>query len=128
MKEFSTSDANETEDRGKTAEVNLFQSSDRPIVRKNSMKKIRISKSFDSFRKLRQNRVYYVDKTMLLQEYLVDNFKEGVLFARPRRFGKTLPAWTVCRFRERKAFLREDLFFRLVLPGQYDGSVAEKRF
>ena len=51
---------------------------------------INISESYDSFRELRQNNAYYVDKSLFLKQYLSDNFKKAVLFARPRRFGKTL--------------------------------------
>ncbi|MDO4804707.1 MAG: AAA family ATPase, partial [Lachnospiraceae bacterium] len=59
--------------------------------------KIMIGESEDSFRKLRENGFYYVDKTLLLKEYLTENFKSAVLFARPRRFGKTL---TMTMFRD----------------------------
>ena len=59
--------------------------------------KIKIDESFDSFRSLRENGMYYIDKTMMLKEYLVDRFKSAVLFARPRRFGKTL---TMTMFRD----------------------------
>ena len=52
--------------------------------------KIKIDGSFDSFRQLRENGCYYVDKTEMLQEYLEERFKKAVLFTRPRRFGKTL--------------------------------------
>ncbi len=59
--------------------------------------KINISTSSDSFRKLRNNHGCYVDKTDLLKEFLEDHFQEAVLFARPRRFGKTL---TMTMFRD----------------------------
>ena len=52
--------------------------------------KITINESIDSFRMLRESGAYYVDKTLLLKEYLADRFKSCVLFARPRRFGKTM--------------------------------------
>lgn len=58
---------------------------------------IKTGESYDSFRSLRMNGSYYVDKTILLKEYLVNNFKSAVLFARPRRFGKTL---TMTMFRD----------------------------
>ena len=51
---------------------------------------IRIVTSYDSFRELRESGCYYVDKTGMLGEFLVDRFEKCVLFARPRRFGKTL--------------------------------------
>ena len=56
-----------------------------------------INKSCDSFRKLRETNSYYVDKTMLLEEYLSTPSDEAVLFSRPRRFGKTL---TMTMFKE----------------------------
>ena len=52
--------------------------------------RLQIIETLDSFRQLRENHAYYVDKTQVLKEYLVDNFKTAVLFARPRRFGKTM--------------------------------------
>ena len=52
--------------------------------------KITINESLDDFRVLRESGAYYVDKTLLLKEYLADRFKSCVLFARPRRFGKTM--------------------------------------
>lgn len=59
--------------------------------------KISIDESCDSFRRIREGGFYYVDKTMMLKEYLADNFKSAVLFARPRRFGKTM---TMTMFRD----------------------------
>ncbi|SFO21551.1 Predicted AAA-ATPase [Pseudobutyrivibrio sp. UC1225] len=56
-----------------------------------------IKSSYDSFRELRENKAYYIDKTEMLKEYLVDKFDKAVLFARPRRFGKTL---TMTMFRD----------------------------
>ena len=41
--------------------------------------KIRIRVSYDSFRDLRENQVYYVDKTEMIQEYLIDKFDKAVL-------------------------------------------------
>lgn len=43
----------------------------------------------DGFEKLRTNDFYYVDKTLFIKE-LLQNWGEGNLFTRPRRFGKTL--------------------------------------
>ena len=58
---------------------------------------INIKASYDSFRELRENNSYYVDKTDILEEYLIKKFDKAVLFARPRRFGKTL---TMTMFRD----------------------------
>ncbi len=43
----------------------------------------------DDFRKLRESHFYYVDKTRLIEQLLL-NWSEVTLFTRPRRFGKTL--------------------------------------
>ncbi|MBR1707801.1 MAG: AAA family ATPase [Clostridia bacterium] len=58
---------------------------------------IRIQSSEDDFRMLRKSGAYYVDKTDLIAEYLDQHFERAVLFARPRRFGKTL---TMTMFRD----------------------------
>ena len=58
---------------------------------------MKIGESFDSFRMLRESKAYYVDKTEMIREFLSDRFKSNVLFARPRRFGKTL---TMTMFRD----------------------------
>ena len=46
---------------------------------------------------MRENESYYVDKTAVIEEYLVKHFEKAVLFTRPRRFGKTL---TMTMFRD----------------------------
>lgn len=43
----------------------------------------------DDFRKLRENNAYYVDKTLMIKEF-IEMQDEVALIARPRRFGKTL--------------------------------------
>ncbi len=43
-----------------------------------------------SFAELRENDMYYVDKTLLIKDILAGNPRGVYLFARPRRFGKTL--------------------------------------
>ena len=43
----------------------------------------------DDFRKLRESHFYYVDKTRLIEQLLL-NWSEVTLFTRPRCFGKTL--------------------------------------
>lgn len=58
---------------------------------------VRISESFDSFRRLRESGSYYADKTDMIRQYLTESFKSAVLFARPRRFGKSL---TMTMFRD----------------------------
>ena len=58
---------------------------------------INIRASYDSFRELRESHAYYVDKTEVIEEYLIRRFDKAVMFARPRRFGKTL---TMTMFRD----------------------------
>ena len=58
---------------------------------------IQIQTSNDTFRGLREENSYYVDKTEMIYEYLNKKFEKAVLFARPRRFGKTL---TMTMFRD----------------------------
>ncbi len=53
------------------------------------MEKRRLPIGTDNFTKLRQNHLYYVDKTGLIRE-LLESWSEVTLFTRPRRFGKTL--------------------------------------
>ncbi|MCD7752453.1 MAG: ATP-binding protein [Lachnospiraceae bacterium] len=53
------------------------------------MEKRRLPIGTDNFIKLRQNNLYYVDKTGLIRE-LLESWSEVTLFTRPRRFGKTL--------------------------------------
>ena len=43
----------------------------------------------DDFRRLRENNAYYVDKTLMIKDFL-EMRDEVALVARPRRFGKTL--------------------------------------
>lgn len=58
---------------------------------------VNIRSSYDSFRALRENNSYYIDKTEMLEEFLVRRFDKAVMFTRPRRFGKTL---TMTMFRD----------------------------
>ena len=50
---------------------------------------LKLPVGIDDFRKLRESDFYYVDKTMLIEQLLL-NWSEVTLFTRPRRFGKTL--------------------------------------
>ncbi|MCR5637951.1 MAG: ATP-binding protein [Lachnospiraceae bacterium] len=58
---------------------------------------VNIRSSYDSFRELRESNAYYVDKTEIIEEYLIRRFDKAVMFTRPRRFGKTL---TMTMFRD----------------------------
>ena len=52
-------------------------------------KTLKLPVGIDDFRKLRESDFYYVDKTRLIEQLLL-NWSEVTLFTRPRRFGKTL--------------------------------------
>lgn len=52
-------------------------------------KTLKLPVGIDDFRKLRESHFYYVDKTRLIEQLLL-NWSEVTLFTRPRRFGKTL--------------------------------------
>ena len=58
---------------------------------------VNIRSSYDSFRELRESNAYYVDKTEIIEEYLIRRFDKAVMFTRPRRFGKTM---TMTMFRD----------------------------
>ncbi|MCD8100355.1 MAG: ATP-binding protein [Oscillospiraceae bacterium] len=53
------------------------------------MRKCRLPIGVDNFEKLRDENLYYVDKTLLIKE-LLNSWSEVTLFTRPRRFGKSL--------------------------------------
>ncbi|MBR4027026.1 MAG: AAA family ATPase [Lachnospiraceae bacterium] len=53
------------------------------------MNRIRLPIGNDSFRKMREDEAYYIDKTAIIEE-LLNERGEVYLFTRPRRFGKTL--------------------------------------
>ena len=50
---------------------------------------LKLPVGIDDFRKLRESEFYYVDKTRLIEQLLL-NWSEVTLFTRPRRFGKTI--------------------------------------
>ena len=50
---------------------------------------LKLPVGIDDFRKLRESNFYYVDKTRLIEQLLL-NWGKVTLFTRPRRFGKTL--------------------------------------
>lgn len=50
---------------------------------------LKLPVGIDSFKKIRKNAFYYIDKTKLIEQ-LVETGGEVTLFTRPRRFGKTL--------------------------------------
>ena len=51
----------------------------------------------EDFKKIRETNCYYIDKTKLIEDLLIDK-TEVKLFCRPRRFGKTLSMSTLRYF------------------------------
>ena len=51
--------------------------------------KTRLPMGIENFKEMRKRGYYYIDKTELIRD-LLENFGKVNLFARPRRFGKSL--------------------------------------
>ena len=62
------------------------------------MNKKRIPIGFEDFKEIREENLYFVDKTMMIQEIL--DGSKVTLLSRPRRFGKTLNLFMLRRFFE----------------------------
>ncbi|MEY8368225.1 AAA family ATPase [Anaerovoracaceae bacterium 42-11] len=62
------------------------------------MDKKRIPIGFEDFKEIRENNLYFVDKTQMIQEIL--DGSKVTLLTRPRRFGKTLNLSMIRRFFE----------------------------
>ncbi len=54
------------------------------------MSKLRIDTGSSSFRELRENNLYYVDKTDFVEEFIENVPQKATLITRPRRFGKSM--------------------------------------
>ena len=59
---------------------------------------INISIGAEFFRKIRENKCTYIDKTAFIEELLTENQADVTLITRPRRFGKTLAMTTLQEF------------------------------
>ena len=53
------------------------------------MNRLKIDETCDSFRQIRNNGSYYVDKSLFLCDYFAEH-KRAIMLTRPRRFGKTV--------------------------------------
>ncbi len=73
-----------------------------------------VSIGIQSFEKLRQNHCFYVDKTLLIQEWW-ENQDDVTLVTRPRRFGKTLNLNMLECFFSNQYAGRSDLFEGLAI-------------
>ena len=65
----------------------------------------------DSFRKIREEGKYYVDKTLMIRDFIIFG-DEVALITRPRRFGKTLNMTMLRKFEV------------ISIPGHTPGSIA----
>lgn len=54
------------------------------------MNRVRLPVGISDFKKIRENRSYYIDKTGLIKELLKTEDTEVTLITRPRRFGKSM--------------------------------------
>ena len=61
--------------------------------------KKQIAIGVEDFKEIIDKNGYFVDKTMLIKE-LLDSRAKITSFTRPRRFGKTLNRFMICRFFE----------------------------
>lgn len=62
------------------------------------MAKLNIPVGISDFSKIIRNKFYYIDKTGLIQDLLIRDKFEVLLFTRPRRFGKTLAMSMLAEF------------------------------
>ena len=53
------------------------------------MKTMALPTSIDDFREIREGNYYYIDKTLMIKDFITYRDKVA-LITRPRRFGKTL--------------------------------------
>ena len=81
------------------------------------MKKIALGES--NFKSIIDNNEYFIDKTMLIKEFLEDSSRI-VLIPRPRRFGKTLNLSMIRYFVEKSNEDRRYLFNNLLIEKEED--------
>ena len=81
------------------------------------MKKIALGES--NFKSIIDNNEYFIDKTMLIKEFLEDSSRI-VLIPRPRRFGKTLNLSMIRYFVEKSNEDRRYLFNNLLIEKEVD--------
>ena len=79
--------------------------------------KTRLPMGIESFKEIRRQKFYYVDKTALIRE-LLENWGKVTLFTRPRRFGKTLNMSML------KCFLRLAVIKHCLMDLKFRGNTA----
>lgn len=87
--------------------------------------KRRLPIGISSFKKLRENDYYYIDKTHFIRD-IIDASAEALLLPRPRRFGKTLNLSMLRYFFEKNKEDRSGLFDGLIIRN--DEVFAEKDY
>ena len=73
----------------------------------------KVNLGYDNFRELMQDDCYYVDKSLLIRDIIMEKSKV-LLFTRPRRFGKTLNMSMLYYFFSNRESTR-DIFSRLLI-------------
>lgn len=79
----------------------------------------------DDFRKLRQNNAYYVDKTLMIRDF-IEMRDEVALIARPRRFGKTLNMTMLREFFDISSDSRNIFEGLAIMDTEYAGQINSR--
>ncbi|MEI6258622.1 MAG: AAA family ATPase [Deltaproteobacteria bacterium] len=82
---------------------------------------------YSDFKNLREQELYYVDKTLLIKK-IWENPSQVLLFPRPRRFGKTLNLSMLRYFFEKTEDSNADLFEGLFISGQPEIMAHQGRY
>ena len=82
---------------------------------------------YSDFKNLREQELYYVDKTLLIKK-IWENPSQVLLFPRPRRFGKTLNLSMLRYFFEKTEDSNADLFDLLFISDQPEILVHQGRY
>lgn len=79
----------------------------------------------DNFRKLRENNAYYVDKTLMIRDF-IEMQDEVALIARPRRFGKTLNMTMLREFFDISTDSRDIFGGLAIMNTEYSGQINSR--
>ena len=82
---------------------------------------------YSDFKNLREQELYYVDKTLLIKK-IWENPSQVLLFPRPRRFGKTLNLSMMRYFFEKTEDSNADLFEGLFISGRPEIMAHQGRY
>lgn len=87
--------------------------------------KINLPIGNDDFRKLRENGFYYVDKTLMIKDF-IEMQDEVALVARPRRFGKTLNMTMLREFFDISVDSRDIFKDLAIMDTEYAGQINSR--